>query len=316
MKIRSIKKIDPACYIATWQSIYKMPPEWFAQFGVVVVDEAHLATAKSLVGIMEKAPDIRYRFGFTGTIEEDSKTAKLTLEGLFGPVRKLVTTREMIDGGQAATTKIKAIVLDHRPEVKQAYKENLKILKKKDGDNKTKMAESYKMEVDYLIGMNSRNKVIRNLVWSLDGMNNLILVTRVEHGKILKEILEREGRIVHLVTGSMSGEDREKLRSQIENDPEKRHDIIGTFGVFSTGVSIKRLDNLIFAFAMKSSIKTLQAIGRLLRKGNGSDDTTIYDIADKLMDGATENYTLAHFMQRCEIYQKEKFKLTIKKLSM
>ena len=38
--------------ISTWQSIYKMPKQYFSQFGAVFIDECHLAKAKSLTGIM------------------------------------------------------------------------------------------------------------------------------------------------------------------------------------------------------------------------------------------------------------------------
>ena len=43
--------------ITTWQSIYKMPKQWFQQYKVVIGDEAHLFKAKSLSKIMEKLTD-------------------------------------------------------------------------------------------------------------------------------------------------------------------------------------------------------------------------------------------------------------------
>jgi hypothetical protein len=59
--------------VSTWQSLQRLPKEWFDQFRVVIGDEAHLFTGKSLSGIMEKCTDAPYRFGFTGTISSDSK---------------------------------------------------------------------------------------------------------------------------------------------------------------------------------------------------------------------------------------------------
>jgi len=76
---------------------------------------------------------------------------------------------------------------------------------------------------------------------------------------------------------------------------------------FSTGVSIKRLDNLILASGSKSEVRILQSIGRVLRKGNNADEATLYDIADDITHGAYTNYTLDHFKKRIEIYSSEQF---------
>lgn len=91
----------------------------------------------------------------------------------------------------------------------------------------------------------------------------------------------------------------------------KRHDILASFGVFSTGVSVKRIDCAIFASSYKGEIKVLQSIGRTLRKGNGSDKATLYDISDDLSFGSFTNYTLKHFRKRIDIYSSEQFPFKI-----
>lgn len=92
---------------------------------------------------------------------------------------------------------------------------------------------------------------------------------------------------------------------------KKNHDILASFGVFSTGVNLKRLDNLILASGSKSEIRILQSIGRTLRKGNDADNATLFDIADNLKVGSYTNYTLEHFRKRIEIYSSEKFPFRI-----
>ncbi len=74
---------------------------------------------------------------------------------------------------------------------------------------------------------------------------------------------------------------------------------------------MKKLDNVIFASGSKSEIKVLQSIGRALRKGNGADKATLYDIADDLSTGSFENYTLKHFRKRVEIYGQEQFAIKV-----
>jgi superfamily II DNA or RNA helicase len=67
------KKTDKQIVISTWQSLFRLGTPFFKQFGMVVGDEAHLCSATSLKGILEKMVSCRYRFGTTGTLTE-SKT--------------------------------------------------------------------------------------------------------------------------------------------------------------------------------------------------------------------------------------------------
>jgi superfamily II DNA or RNA helicase len=140
----------------------------------------------------------------------------------------------------------------------------------------------------------------------------LILFDLVEkHGKVLAPLLVKEGRELHFIYGATKGEERERIRHLVENDPDKKHDILASYGVFSTGVNIKRLDNVIFASSSKSEIKVLQSIGRSLRKAEDSQKAVLYDIADDLSVGSYENYTLKHFKSRIEIYSSEEFAFKI-----
>ena len=297
------KNTSTAVTITTWQSIQKQPKQWFDQFRVIIGDEAHLFTGKSLSGIMEKCVHSPYKFGFTGTISDESKTHRMVLQGLFGEIKKYVSTKDLIDTGTVADFKIKALVLSYPEDIKKQFRLNIK---------KLDSSKRYVAEREFLINNTRRNNFIKNLVWSLENQNNLILFDLVEkHGKVLEPLLRREDRELHFIHGSTPGEERERIRHLVENDKEKKHDILASYGVFSTGVSIKRLDNLILASGSKSEIRVLQSIGRTLRKGNGSDNATLYDIADDLSHGTFENYTLSHFKKRIEIYSKEQFPFKI-----
>ena len=104
------KNSDADIFISTWQSIYKMPKKWFSQFDVVIGDEAHLFKAQSLTSILTKMEQCKYRFSFTGTLD-GTQTHRLVLEGLFGPVMKVITTKELMDSDTVANLKIKGLVL-------------------------------------------------------------------------------------------------------------------------------------------------------------------------------------------------------------
>lgn len=274
--------------ITTWQSIYDLPKTWFEQFHMCVGDEAHLFKSKSLTSIMSKLLDCPYKFGFTGTLD-GTQTHKLVLEGLFGAVKKVTTTSELIEQKHLAEFKIKAIVLNYSDEVKQKLKN-----------------ATYQEEIDYIVSNHERNKFIMNLALSLKG-NTLILFNLVErHGKVLKDMFgEPEGKELVFIHGEVDGLVREEYRQQAEKQDNMI--LLASYGTYSTGVNIKNLHNIIFASPSKSRIRNLQSIGRGLRKGNGKSAAVLYDIADDLSWKSRKNHTILHLAERIKIYNEEKF---------
>jgi superfamily II DNA or RNA helicase len=270
-----------------------MPKKYFEQFDVVIGDEAHLFKAKSLVSIMSKLEKCKYRFGFTGTLD-GSQTNKLVLEGLFGAVKRVTTTADLIDQKHLAEFKIKAIVLSYDDVTR-------KMVSKMD----------YQTEIDWIVRNQARNRFIKNLALSLTG-NSLLLFQYVEkHGDVLYDMIKKaaDGRNVYYVAGKTETEDRERIRKIIET--EKDAIIVASTGVFSTGINIKNLHNIIFTSPSKSRIKNLQSIGRVLRKSESKDSATLYDIADDLSHKSKQNYTIQHFKERVKIYTEEQFPFKI-----
>ena len=275
--------------ISTWQSIYKKPTGFFQNFGMVIGDEAHQFKAKSLTAIMEKCTEAEYRIGTTGTLD-GTQTHQLVLEGLFGPVNKVTTTKDLIDSDQLAKLDIKMLLLKYKDE---HCKEISKL--------------KYQEELDFIVRYTPRNNFVANLAIDQEG-NTLILFNYVEkHGKplhnILKEKLKGKDRKLFYVSGETDVDTRESVRAITEK--EQNAIIVASLGTFSTGINIKRLHNLIFASPSKSQIRVLQSIGRGLRKSDR--DTQVFDIADDLHWKNKKNYTLEHAAERIKIYSKEKF---------
>jgi superfamily II DNA or RNA helicase len=286
--------------ISTWQSLYKMPKEYFEQFDYVIGDEAHNFKAQSLTTILTSCVNAKYRIGLTGTLD-GTKTHKLVLEGLFGPVKKVISTKELIDKDQLANFEIKCLVLKHTDEESKAAK-----------------TMTYAEEIGYLISHEARNKFVKNLAVSL-GKNTLVLYQMVDkHGKILYDMIRETEKIgdrkVFFVHGGTETSDREDIRKIMEI--EQNAIIVASFGTFSTGINIRNLHNIIFAMPTKSSIRTLQSIGRGLRQSDGKEIATLYDISDDLRVGKHMNFTLKHFVERTKIYNEEKFPFKIYKIGL
>ncbi len=275
--------------ITTWQSIYKLPRKYFERFSVVVGDEAHQFKSKSLISIMTKLSDAKYRYGFTGTLD-GTTTHKWVLEGLFGPSYKIIKTDELMKKGHVATLDINVLLLKHPP-------------------NKF---ENFEEEVQYIITHDQRNNFIKNLALDLNG-NTLILYARVEgHGLPLYELINNNTinkRQVFFVHGGVDAVEREEVRDITEREEDAI--IVASYGTFSTGINIKNLHNVIFASPSKSRIRNLQSIGRVLRKGNNKTKATLYDIADDISYKSRRNYTLNHLIERIKVYNEENFNYDI-----
>ena len=82
---------------------------------------------------MTKLHLCKYRFGLTGTLD-GTQTHRLVLEGLFGAVEKVVSTKELIDNKTLANLNIECIVLKHKEE-----------------DCKLVKDYNYAEEIDYLV---------------------------------------------------------------------------------------------------------------------------------------------------------------------
>jgi superfamily II DNA or RNA helicase len=279
-------------HISTWQSIYQLPKKHFEKYKVIIGDEVHTFAAKSLKTIMQKTTDCPYKFGLTGTLD-DAESHHLVLEGLFGSVKKVTTTKQLMDSKQISDLKIIGIVL--------TYSEDECIIRE------------YNKEIKFITEHPQRNNLIRNLSIDLKG-NTLVLFSLIKHGQLLHELIKERAdvnRKTFFVFGGTNSETRENIRKIVEQ--ERDAIVVASFGVFSTGINIRNLHNIIFASPYKSRIRNLQSIGRGLRMHESKAIAKLYDIADNFNNN---NHTIKHFIKRIGIYNQEEFDYEIIKINL
>ena len=219
---------------------------------------------------MDKLINCNYRIGTTGTID-GKKVHKLVLEGVFGPVFAVTTTKKLMEDKKVAELDITCLLLKYDELTRQGRKTNM-----------------YADEMDFLVTNDARNKFIVNLAADLKG-NTLVLYQFVQkHGIPLYEDLNNK------VDGS-----------------KDIWFVSGDTVVFSTGINIPSIENIIFASPSKSKIRNLQSIGRGLRLKEGKESCNLYDVADDLSWKSWKNHTLKHFSERLSIYSEEKFNYKI-----
>ena len=285
--------------ITTWQSAINCGKNWFTQFGMVIGDEAHLFKAKSLNTIMGNLVNARYRIGTTGTLD-GSQCNELVLIGNFGPIHKVITTKNLIDNDTLADLNIQCIVLKHDDVLRKAV---------------AKM--NYHSEIATIVEHPNRNQFISKLALTQKG-NTLVIFNLVKkHGVPLYDMIKEmapEGKKIFYVSGEINAAERETIREITES--EDGAVIVASAGTFSTGINIKNLHNVIFAAPTKSQIRVLQTIGRGLRKSDNGQGTTIYDISDNLSWRKRKNYTMKHAQERIEIYTREGFNYKVFEIDM
>lgn len=282
------KQTNKKITISTWQSIFRESDKFFEEFETVVGDECHLFKAKSLISLLRKMKKTKYRFGTTGTLD-NTQAHKLIIEGLFGRVYSVTTTKQLIDKEVLSELNIKNILLKH-----ETYPKKMK----------------YADEMEWLISNKQRNEFIASLATKIKG-NVLVLYNFVErHGiPLFNLIKEKNTKDVFQIHGKTDIDQRELIR-RIVNSHENSV-LVASYGTCSTGINIKNIHAIIFASPSKSVVRVLQSIGRGLRKSDTKSKVTVYDIGDDLKYKSYRNHTLRHMDERIAIYTKEKFNYTV-----
>ena len=130
------------------------------------------------------------------------------------------------------------------------------------------------------------NKILETFV-NNKGKKILILTKLVEHGKFLNNIIRNSKHLY----GATPKEEREQIMKEFKGD--ELNVLISTISIFSEGIDIPSLDIVINAAANKGNVKTIQILGRILRKLEGKKEATYYDFIDE-----TKFFKLASYARK------------------
>ena len=217
---------------------------------------------------------------------DGSEIHQLVLEGLFDKHHVVTTTAKLIKRKFLSNLHIKCLLLNHTKE--------------------NRFRRTYQEEMDYLSKSPARNNFICKLALTQDG-NTLILAQYINQLQTLTLALKdhTKDRKVFFVYGATEAIERDNIRGIVEE--EENAIIVASYGVFSMGINIKRLHNIIFGSPYKSQIKVLQSIGRGMRLTEDKTECNLFDIADDMSYNKRSNYTLKHLEERVRIYSSQEF---------
>lgn len=261
---------------------------------LLVIDEVHkLKYGNKINKVVEQIPAL-FRYGFTGTLPD----YKIDQWNIFGKIGRVIYFKESID-------------LRDQNYISQVHVAALKLTYKNTPQFTTPSMHNptagYEEEITWLQTNPYRNAIIIKLVNKSD-KNTLIMVDRIAHGEELLRILqESTNKQVHFVHGAVEIEEREMIRKLMEE-----HDNVACIAIskiFSTGINIKNLHNIIFAAIGKARIKIIQSIGRSLRKHSSKKLATIFDIWDNL------RYGNKHMVERLALYDREQIPYSVTELT-
>ena len=255
--------------------------DWLKYVDLLIVDECHKIKASNKISKIVSKITTHNKYGFTGTLPENNLD-KWSIIGKLGPVIYEKTSYELRLEDYLANVNVKVLNLEYN--IPPRYL----------SDN------AYREELDFIYESDFRNSFLAKLCGKLDN-NTLILVNHIKHGELLKVYLDTlTNKQVYFIRGEVEVEEREKIKKIMEKDANVV--CIAISAIFSTGVNIKNLHNIIFASGGKSFIRTVQSIGRGLRKHASKNKLIIFDICDRL------RYGIRHCEKRKEIYDNEKIK--------
>lgn len=295
---------DANIYIGTYQSLINWPNDWFEQFYGVVCDESHQAKATSLQSILKRTfGHAEYRFGVSGTFPPDDSCEILTIQSVMGPRVSQIEAKLLVDRGNITPMQIKALLLNYN-EVE--LNDRLKRVRTPDNGR-----DIYEYEKKFIQSTDKKIDFIKKLVDKKCTGNTLVLFHTIEYGKrIFDNVKELSSVDSFYIDGEVSGKKRTEIFTEM-NKTDRVKVLIASYGTLSTGVSINSIEYVIFADSFKSESLIIQSIGRSLRKFEGKELATIYDLVDVLDINQKNNVFYRQFTERQTFYNKRKYPLEI-----
>lgn len=276
------KQLDKPITISTYQSLPKIPPEWFQTVQMVITDECHHSAADTLYELnIKHFQKIYYRYGFSATFFRND-SSEMSLQGVLSDV---------------------IYKYNYQRATKEKYLCRVKfhIIENYNGV----YCDNWREEVKEALTLNDKyNDMVAMLAKGFDAKKipTIVFVNEIEHGNQLHARIPNSV----FICGNETRADNKKTLADF-ND-RKFNVLIGT-SVIGEGVDTVPAQIGILASGFKAESEVIQKIGRLLRPCEGKDRATFIDF----MNIGTK-YMNKHYKQRLRIYKSYKEPITHTKL--
>jgi superfamily II DNA or RNA helicase len=259
---------------------------------VFFMDECHHAGADSWYKVARACPAY-FRYGLSGTPLKRTDGADLRLLAATGPVLYEVRNKFLIERQISSEVEIQML--------KMFYPKNI--------PERTPYPEVYKAGiVDNL----HRNRALCLMAgeFAAKGLKVLMMVKEIRHGDVIDKRLWSYKAGSFTTHQFIHGKESTEVRQQALSDFEQGvNQVLIATSILDEGVDIPSIDVLILCGGGKSSIKSMQRLGRGIRFG-GTGKLIVLDVAD-----FQHRYLLDHSLQRLSDYKDEDC-FTIKQIKL
>jgi len=258
--------------------------DYLRMVGMVIIDEAHGAKAKSYKMLVDKV-NSRYIIGLTGTAYADGNSS-LELYRTFGYPKINIKARELIDEGYLT-----------EPDI---------IFHKYEQDELILEGEYNEMYDQIVLSKRRFNKII-DIVKEHNNDSVLIIVNRLDHMDKISEELTKIGISNAIIKGEIKAKERTEILNQMRNAEIKV--VIGTSKIVQKGLDIPNLNVIINVTANLGSIFSIQSLGRILRKSDGKEKAYYHDFYDE------NDALISHTKARISYFENEGYDLKFKEIT-
>lgn len=271
--------------VATVQTLWRsrkspLVKAFLSGLGGVIADEAHQVAGDSFLRVMMSTPNAYWRFAFSGTPLARGDQRNLLLIAAVGDVIYRVRADALIERGVLSRPKIRFLPV--RQSVPGADWQSV-----------------YQSGIVYSAW---RNRVVVGTAIAA-AKPGLVFVKDIAHGRWLEARLRAAKQNVEFVWGADTTDERRRAILRLQKGDL---DLLVTSSVFDTGVDIPELRSIVNAAGMKSTIKTLQRLGRGSRIAEGKTEFELYDFDDR---GNT--WLRDHSKKRRAAYESEGFEVEL-----
>lgn len=224
--------------------------------GGLIVDECHSVAAQTFYKVLMRCP-AGYRIGFSGTPLDRGDRRNVYVVAATGPKIFTIEAQLLIEQGVLSRPTI------HMVPCRQS---NL--------PSQAGWQEVYRKGV---ADSAQRNQLVCSIANSRPGPT-LVFVKEIEHGRTLEKAIQRRGlKRCAFVWGQDSSRERRQAIVRLQRG---EIEVLVTSSIFEMGIDIPEVRCVVVASGGKSTIRTLQRLGRGMRVSEGKTEMELWDLDD------------------------------------
>jgi superfamily II DNA or RNA helicase len=298
--------------VAMVQSLARRHPDEMKQWGALIVDEAHHASATTWAELASQMENAAFRIGLSGTAETGQIDRDMRREGALGPVHVIRTTAQLQDEGILPDAEI---VMLHVPPETYPSKADTRDAVCPGWRNDPKRliplgTKLYAHAIKHgIIDNAARHRAFATAIrWHLQQRQKVLaLVNRVDHGNAFIRTfgdIEIPCFWLHRDVAPLARKRAITIFREMSGPI-----LVVASPVMREGINVPEIDVLCWMGGGEAPIMLLQAIGRGLREKAGRPVIRIYDANDGRDSGERKDYLAQQTLGRIAIFRKLGFPL-------